>query len=464
MLEQSPIKLNSQTEALKDPFSLPGPKGKFLAGNAIDFGKNPLAFLTMCAKEYGEMVPIRLGKTKGVVVTNPKYVEQLLKDREVFVKPEALKSMRALLGQGLLTSEGETWFRQRRLAQPVFHQKRIGGYADVMVQLTEKMLANWKDGEKKNIQVEMMNLTFNIVMKTLFTSDVTEEQASDVSHAMFVAAEWMFIQRRSFIRLPEDFPTPSNLRYKDAIQRFNKQIFQIISQRRSSGENPGDLLSMMMQAQDEDDGSKMNDKQLRDEIATLIFAGHETTANTLAWTWMLLSQNPEALAKLQQELKEVLGGRAPQYEDFPALRYTNMVIKETMRLYPVVWNIIAETSRECEMGGYRIGGEWAVISSPWVMHRSERFFDEPEVFKPERWEGDLEKKLPVGVYAPFGGGPRTCIGKSFALMEAALILATICQKYEISLEPNQTIIPQATITLQPKNGIQVVLHRISSQQ
>ncbi|PAX56532.1 cytochrome P450 [Brunnivagina elsteri] len=451
------MKLDTPSQTLKDPFSLPGPKGKFLAGNAIDFGKNPLFFLTQCAKEYGEIVPIHLGQRKAVVVTNPKYVEYLLKDREVFVKPEALKSMRSLLGQGLLTSEGETWFHQRRLAQPVFHQKRIGGYADVMVDYTEIMLAHWKDGETKNIQAEMMRLTFNIVMKTLFSSDVTEEQARDVSEAMHVSADWMLKQRRSFITFPESFPTPSNLHYKNAIDRLNKQVYQIIKQRRASGEDPGDLLSMMMNARDEDDGSQMSDKQLRDEITTLIFAGHETTANTLAWTWMLLSQYPEAQAKLQQEVKQVLGDRPPTFADLPALSYTSAIVKETMRLYPVVWNIIAETSRECEMGDYRIGADWTVISSPWVMHRSEAYFEQAELFKPERWEGDFEKKLPNGVYTPFGGGPRTCIGKSFALMEAALLLVAIAQKFEISLVPNQTIIPQATITLQPKNSIQVVL-------
>ncbi len=390
-------------------------------------------------------------------------MERFLKDRELFVKPQLLKRLHDLLGQGLLTSEGETWFKQRRLAQPVFHQKRIATYGEVMVDYTEQMLTSWKDGETREIQGEMMRLTFNIVMKILFSSDVTEEQAQSVTHAMSVAADWLMVARKALIPyLSDRFPSPLNLRYKSAMQNMDKHIYEIIQQRRKSGENPGDLLSMMMQAQDEDDGSKMNDKQLRDEIATLIFAGHETSANTLTWTWMLLSQNPEVLAKLKQELKEVLGDRSPTIADLPSLRYTNLVIKESMRLYPVVWNMFSETSADCEIGGYHVPAGCTIIGSQWVMQRDPRFWEQPETFNPDRWAGDLEKQLPRGVYAPFGDGPRICIGRSFALMEVVLLLAAIAQKFELTLVPGQTIIPQPTITLQPKDGIKMVLKQLST--
>ncbi|MEM9926517.1 MAG: cytochrome P450 [Cyanobacteria bacterium P01_D01_bin.50] len=446
----------------QDVFSLPSPKGNFLLGNLIDFAKDPLFFMTKWVREYGEIVPLHLGKTKAILLTKPEHIQQVLKDRETFIKTMALKSMHALLGKGLLTSEEETWFRQRRLAQPVFHQKLISSYGEVMVEYTQKMLADWQHGETKDIQAQMMRLTFNIVMKTLFNSDASDGEASDVAQAMHVAAEWMLAQRRSLIPLPQQFPTRNNLRYQNAIQKLDNYIYKFINKRRSSSEDSGDLLSMMMQARDEDDGSQMSDKQLRDEMATLIFAGHETTANTLAWTWMLLSQYPETQAKLQQEVKQVLGDRPAQITDIPALSYTRMVIKESMRLYPVVWLITADTSRECEIGNYKVPAGCGVFASQWVMHRWERYFEEPELFKPERWEGDLEKQLPPGVYTPFGGGPRTCIGKNFALMESVLLLATIAQKFEISLIPNQSIIPQPTITLQPKNGIQVLLKRIEN--
>ncbi|BDA67302.1 cytochrome P450 [Rivularia sp. IAM M-261] len=442
---------------IQDVFTLPRPKGNFILGNIIEFGKDALGFMTQCAQQYGDIVPLHLGNSPTILVTNPNYIEQILKDRELFGKAKALKNLNALLGQGLLVSEGETWFRQRRLAQPMFHQKRIGSYGEVMVDYTNKMLLTWQDGETRDINADMMRLTFNIVMKTLFSSDVTEDQAHAVAQAMSVAAEWFLARRKSPVSLPEQFPTPSNLRYKYAVGEMDKHIYKIINQRRASGEDTGDLLSMMMQARDEDDGSQMSDKQLRDEIATLIFAGHETSANTLAWTWMLLSQHPEVQAKLQQEYKDVLGDRSPTVADLSALPYTNMVIKESMRLFPVVWNMVSETTRDCEIGNYHVPAGCTIIMSQWVMHRSNRYFKQPEVFNPERWAGDLEKQLPRGVYTPFGDGPRICIGKSFALMESVLLLATIAQKFEITLIPGQTITPEATITLQPNKSIKVIV-------
>ncbi len=463
MLSTKQTKSNTPTQS-GNIFDLPHPKGSLIAGHAADFGRDPLGFLTKCAQEYGEIIPLRFANNRALFVTNPKYVERFLKERDLFVKPQLLKRLHDLLGQGLLTSEGETWFRQRRLAQPVFHQKRIATYGEVMVDYTEKMLASWKDGETREIQGEMMRLTFNIVMKILFSSDVTEEQAQSVTHAMSVAADWLMVARKALVPyLSDRFPSPLNIRYKNAMRQMDKHIYDIIQQRRTSGENPGDLLSMMMQAQDEDDGSRMSDKQLRDEIATLIFAGHETSANTLTWAWMLLSQNPEVQTKLRQELKEVLGDRLPTIADLPSLRYTNLVIKESMRLYPVVWNMFSETSADCEIGGYHVPAGCTIIGSQWVMQRDPRFFEQPEVFNPDRWAGDLEKQLPRGAYVPFGDGPRICIGRSFALMEVVLLLAAIAQKFELTLVPGQTIIPQPTITLQPKDGIKMVLKKLVNE-
>ena len=459
MLNTKQTKSDTRTQTLQDIFTLPGPKGKFLVGNAIEFGQDPLGFMTECAQQYGEMIPLRFGNSSGLFLTNPDYIEQLLKDRESFVTSKRLKTLETLLGQGLLTSDGDTWFRQRRLAQPVFHQKRIASYGAVMVDYTAKMLETWRDGETKDIQAEIMRLTFNIVMKTLFSSDVTEEEAGAVSEAMSVAAEWFLARLKSPVPvLPERFPSPANLRYRAAVRRMDENIYKIIKQRRTlGGEDPGDLLSMMMQARDEDDNTQMSDKQLRDAIATLIFAGHETSANTLAWAGMLLSQHPEVQSKLQQELKEVLSDRLPTMADLPALDYTNLVIKESMRLYPVVWMLDFQATKDCEMGGYRVPTDCSVFMSQWVMHRSDRYFEQPLVFNPDRWAGDFEKKLPRGVYLPFGDGPRTCIGRSFAMMESILLLATIAQKFEMTLVPGQSIVPQPTITLQPSNGVKVVL-------
>lgn len=459
--------MNSQTDSIEteksqpteNPFSLPAPKGNFLLGNLIDFAKDPLLFMTKCFEEYGEIVPLRLADKKAILISKPEYIQQILRERDTFHRSNTLKSLYALLGKGILTSEGETWFRQRRLSQPIFHKKRINNYGEVMVEYSEKMVANWEDGQILDIQTQMMRLSFDIVMKTIFNRDASEQQAGDVAKAMNISAKWLLAQIQSLVPIPAQVPTPGNISYLSSIKKLDKYIYQIIGERRISNEDTGDLLSMMMQAKDEDDGSQMTDKQLRDEIATLIFAGHETSANTLTWIWMLLSQNPDKQVKLQQELKQVLGDRSPQISDIPNLPYTNMVIKEAMRLYPVVWNVNAETSRECKIGNYQVPADCSIFVSQWIMHRSEKYFEDAQSFKPERWESDLEKQLPAGVYIPFGGGPRTCIGKNFALMEAVLLLTTIAQKFEINLVPNQTIIPAPTVTLQPKNGIKVSLKK-----
>ncbi|MBW4682870.1 MAG: cytochrome P450 [Microcoleus vaginatus WJT46-NPBG5] len=441
----------------QDIFDLPGPEGNSLVGNLVDFGQSPLEFMTKCVQKYGDIIPLRLGLTPACVLANPEYIQYVLKERELFVKSRGLKALKTLLGEGLLSSEGDSWFRQRRLTQPIFHQKRIAGYGEVMVAYTERMLESWKDGETRDVHADMMRLTLNIVMKTIFNSNITEGEAKDVAHALDVAMDWFESKRKQGFLILEWFPRPENIRYRNAIQQLDKNIYKIINQRRVSGEDSGDLLSMLMQAQDEEDGSKMTDKQLRDEAATLILAGHETTANTLAWTWMLLSQNPEARTKLQEELKEVLGDRAPTMADLPRLRYTDMVIKEAMRLYPAVANMARQAIKDYEIGGYQVPAGCAIIMSQWVMHRHPRYFEDAEQFKPERWAGDLEKQLPRGVYFPFGDGPRICIGKGFALMEAVLLLATIAQKFELNLVPEHPIVPQPSITLRPEYGIKVTL-------
>ncbi|HEY9298302.1 MAG TPA: cytochrome P450, partial [Phormidium sp.] len=368
----------------QDIFDLPGPEGNSLVGNLADFGRNPLEFMTECVRKYGDITPLRLGLAPACVLANPEYIQYVLKERELFVKSRGLKALKTLLGEGLLSSEGDSWFRQRRLTQPIFHQKRIAGYGEVMVAYTERMLESWKDGETRDVHADMMRLTLNIVMKTIFNSDVTEGEAKDVAHALDVAMDWFESKRKQGFLILEWFPRPENIRYRNAIQQLDKNIYKIINQRRVSGEDQGDLLSMLMQAQDEEDGSKMTDKQLRDEAATLILAGHETTANTLAWTWMLLSQYPEARTKLQEELKEVLGDRVPTMADLPRLRYTDMVIKEAMRLYPAVATMARQTIKDCEIGGYQVPAGCAIIMSQWVMHRHPHYFEDPEEFKPER--------------------------------------------------------------------------------
>ena len=400
------------------------------------------------------LIPLQLGLTPACLIVNPDYIEQVLKDRNSFVKSKGFRALKTLLGEGLLTSEGESWFRQRRLAQPIFHQKQINGYGKIMVEYSEAM-SDWADGETRDVHADMMSLTLKIVMKCIFNQDVGEGEAKNVANALDVAMDWFESKRKQNFLIWEWFPRPENIRYRNAINKMDESIYSLIQQKRESNQDGKDLLSMLMQARDEDDNSQMSDRQLRDEVATLMLAGHETTANALSWTWMLLAQHHRVETKLWDELKTVLDGRLPTIEDLPRLQYTNMVIKESMRLYPPVSLFGRETVSDYQLDDYQIPAGCSVTISQWVMHRHPKYFDNSEEFIPERWENDLEKRLSRGVYIPFGDGPRICIGKGFAMMEAVLILATIAQKYKLELVKDHPIVPQPSITLRPEHGIKV---------
>jgi cytochrome P450 len=434
----------------KDLLLLPSPDVTTALEN---YSRDPLGFMTYCARNFGEIVPLHFEGELFCLLTNPDLITEVFKDRRLFVKAKDLRILRGLLGNGLLISEGDFWQRQRQLTQPVFHQQRIDSYGNAMVDYTQRMLQTWHENKILNVHDEMMRLTLNIVMKTIFNLDVSDRDASHVTNALDEAMNWYAMQKQDADSACAD------RRYHDAIALLDETIYATIARRRNSESEGDDLLGMLMQVQDADDGSRMSDKQLRDEVATLMLAGHETTANTLSWTWMLLAQHPKVRTKLVEELNTVLNGRAPAIADLPQLLYTHNVIKEAMRLYPPVTDVSREASRDCEIGGYSIPKGCTLIMSQWVMHRDPRYFSAPESFAPERWENDLEKQLPRGVYFPFGDGPRVCIGKSFALMEAVLILATLAQKFQLELESNGAIELQPSITLRPKHGIQVVLKK-----
>ncbi|BAY18324.1 cytochrome P450 [Anabaenopsis circularis NIES-21] len=443
----------------KDVFELSAPPVNSIVGHLQQLGQDPLGFLSRC-RDYGDIVPLQLGLTSACLVTNPDYIEEVLKNRTDFIKSRGLRSLKTLLGEGLLTAEGESWFWQRRLAQPVFHQKRINAYSQIMVDYTNQMLQRWGDGETHDIHADMMRLTLEIVMKCIFSAEVDGGEAKVVAHALDVAMNWFESKRKQNFLVWEWFPRPENISYRQAIAQMNEAIYKLIQQRRSSQEKTNDLLTMLMEAKDEQTGQQMDDKLLRDEVATLMLAGHETTANTLSWTWMLLSQNPEVREKLQSELDQVLQGKLPTLEDLGKLVYTQQVIKESMRLYPPVSLMGREAAVDTQIGDYEIPQGTSIMISQWVMHRHPKYFENPEVFQPERWTEELEKQLPKGVYIPFGDGPRICIGKGFAQMEAALLLATIAQSFQIDLVPGYPIVPQPSITLRPENGLKVEIKRI----
>ncbi len=433
----------------------PGPKGKFLTGNLAEFHKDILSFYTRCAQEYGDVAQFRLGMRRLVLLNHPDYIEQVLVTQgKNFAKlTYVLKLLLPLLGKGLLTSDGDFWLRQRRLIQPVFSKQRIESYADCMVNYALRMMEKWENGEKRDIYQEMVQLTLEIVAKVLFDADVAHD-TPEVGKALTVVM-YNFLNRwGALLPLPPSFPTPGNLRYQRSIHRLDQIIYRFIKERRESQEEREDLLSVLLRARDED-GSRMTDKQLRDEAMTLFLAGHETTANAMGFTWYLLAQHPEVVEKIQQEVDTVLEGRIPTAADVSRLKYTEAVIYESMRLYPPAYAFGRITRQDFEVGGYHIPAGTTVLVSQWVMHRDSRFWTNPETFSPERWLDGSTKDLPKFAYFPFGGGPRLCIGSNFALMETVLLLATMVPRVRMDLIPDQVFKLRPGVTLKPEFGIQV---------
>ena len=442
------------SHSIPDKFP-PGPRSGLRRWSSGPLGNDPLAYFTELTQRYGDVAGLRLLSFRTIYINHPDLIEDVLVNHaRRYTKGRVLRANRRVFGEGLLTSEGDFWLRQRRLAQPAFHRARIAAYAGTMVEYTERLLQDWRHGEERDAHQEMMRLTLQIVGKTLFDADV-ERDAQDVGKSLELLLEIGADFRRA-IFVPEWLPTPSNLRVRRAVRQIENILYRIIAERRASGHDSGDLLSMLLAAQDED-GSRMTDKQLRDETITLFLAGHETTANTMAWTWWLLAQNPAVEAKLHAELDAVLAGRAPSLEDLPKLTYAGHVITESMRLYPPAWGMARLAIEEHEIAGYPVKKGMGVAFSQWVVHRDPRWYESPAEFRPERWQGDLLKRLPRFAYFPFGGGPRQCIGNSFALMEATLILATVAQKFRLKLVPGHAVVPLASITLRPRYGIRVTL-------
>jgi cytochrome P450 len=327
-----------------------------------------------------------------------------------------------------------------------------------MARYAEQMQGAWADGQTLNIASEMMRLTLQIVGKTLFDTDVLGK-AEEVGDALTTAMHGFNAEVNALVHIPRTWPTPANRRNREAARRLDAIIYRIIAERRRSGEDRGDLLSMLLHAQDEDDGSFMTDTQVRDEAMTLFLAGHETTANALAWSWHLLAQHPDVYARVREEADGVLGGRTPTFADLPELAYTLQVFKETMRLYPPAHTIGRQATRPVELGGYELAAGSVVLISPYVMHRRPDYFPDPERFDPERFTPEAEERLPRFAYMPFGGGPRICIGNHFALMEGHLLLAALAQRVTFELVPRQRIEPEPLITLRPKRAISMVVRR-----
>ena len=406
----------------------PGPRYSFPFAGLFAYRRGPLPYLENLAKQYGDISFFKIGPQQAFFLNHPDLIKHVLvTNNQNFIKGRVLQRAKRLLGEGLLTSEDEFHRRQRRLAQPAFHRQRVATYADVMTEYAVRTSEHWRDGETLDMSVEMMRLTLAIVGKTLFDADV-ESDSDEVGDAMGVLMEFFDTLTLPFFELLQKLPLPQLRRFDNARERLDGIIYRLIEDRRRSGTDRGDLLSMLLMAQDEEgDGGRMTDQQLRDELLTIFLAGHETTANALTWTWYLLSQHEDIEKNLQAEFDDVLTGRLPTFEDVARLRYTEMVLAESMRLYPPAWAIGRLSKVDCEIGGYEVPARTLVLMSQYVMHRDERFFPDPLVFDPMRWTAEARESRPQFSYFPFGGGPRRCIGEGFALMEGVLLIAALAQ-------------------------------------
>jgi cytochrome P450 len=430
-----------------------------LTGHLRELRGDRLAFYARCLREYGDVVALRFVSRRVYLIGHPDLVESVLVTQaRNFIKHFALRLNPWTLGRSLLTSEGDFWLRQRRLIQPAFQRQRIAGFAADMVAAAERLLATWGPGQRRDIDAEMMRLTLDVTGRTLFGSDVSGD-AAEVGEAMRVLQRCFLALFTSAVPVPPWLPTRTNLRLRRAVRRLDAIIYRLIAERRAGGGDRGDLLSLLLHARDEDDGGGMTDKQVRDEAMTLFLAGHETTALNLAWAWYLLATHPDVEARLVGEWRQVLGGRRPTIDDLPRLRFTEHVVFEALRLYPPAFAIGREAVGECELGGFRVPRGTTILMSIWGMHRDPRWFDRPGEFRPERWEPGAARQVPKYAYFPFGGGPRLCIGNTFALTEAVLVLATLGQRYRFTVVPGHPVVPWPNLTLRPRDGIPAVLQK-----
>jgi cytochrome P450 len=438
----------------------PGPKPSLL-GSFIyrPGGADPLEFFTNLARTYGDVSAYRMAGEQLFLVNEPRLIRDVLvTHHRNFTKSRGLERSKRLLGEGLLTSEGAMHLRQRRLMQPAFHRDRVAGYGDLMVGYADRLRRTWTDGATVDVAREMNRLTLSIVGKTLFDVDV-EQQAAAVGEALTAVMESFWMTLLPFAQVLERLPVPKLRRARMARARLDAIIYRMIADRRTSGRDHGDLLSMLLAAQDEEDGGGMTDRQVRDEAMTIFLAGHETTANALTWTWHLLSTAPDVEARLHAEVDRVLGGRLPAVGDLAALQQVERVVTESMRLYPPAWIIGRRAIEEYRLGQYVVPARSILVMSQYVMHRDPRFYADPERFDPDRWTPEFRAALPKFAYFPFGGGPRQCIGESFAWMELILLVATISQRWRLRMVANHPVVPQPLITLRARHGMRMTVEK-----
>lgn len=421
----------------------------------------PLEFLPGLAREYGDVAVFHIGKQPVALISSPDLIRDILVTHgKQFHKGRGLERAKILLGNGLLTSEDDFHLRQRRLAQPAFHRARVAAYGATMAEYAERRSAEWRDGETLDISREMAAYTLAVVGKTLFDADI-EGEAHEIGEALSAAIVAFNFSVLPFGDFLLSLPLPAVRRFRRGRDRLDATIYRMIAERRKSGEDRGDLLSMLLLAHDtEGDGSGMTDLALRDEAMTLLLAGHETTANLLTWSFYLLSQYPEAEARLHAEV-DALGSAPLGADDVARLPYTRAVMAESMRLFPPAWIVGRRTLDEYQIGEYTLPARAYVLMSQWIVHRDPRWWDDAEVFRPERWlpgGSALDPTRPKFSYFPFAAGTRVCIGEQFAWMEGMLALATFARKWKLRLVEGHRVVPQPIVTLRSRYGMRMVTH------
>jgi len=430
----------------------PGPRSRIPFRYLRALQRDPIPFFQKLATDYGDASQFHVGPQQIFFFNHPDLIRELLvTQHRSFHKSRVLQRSKIIFGEGLLTSEEEVHRRQRRLVQPAFHRERIARYAEVMIERAARL--SWKDGEVLDVHQEMMRLTLSVVAKTLFDADVDQE-ADEIGAALTSLVDLFPTLINPIANLLRKLPLPQTMRFRRSLERLDQTVYGIIDERRKSGQDRGDLLSMLLMAVDEEDGGSMNDQQLRDEAMTLFLAGHETTANALAWTWYLLSLNPDAANAMHRELAAVLGDRTPTPADYARLPYTEMVVAESMRMFPPAWAVSRLAVEDAMIGEWLVPKGAVVVAAQAVTHRDPRWFPDPSRFDPLRFTPEAKASRPKLSYFPFGAGPRICIGEGFAWMEAVLIVATIAQRWRLELV-SRDVTPQASITLRPKGGIRM---------
>ncbi len=430
-------------------------------GYFLRFATDPFGFVQERFDRYGDIYYAPSDGTGLFVLRHPDHIREVLALRANKFRKEhsAMRRLSQVLGQGLLTADGESWKRHRKMIQPAFHPARLAAYARVMVEQTERAIAHWQDGEVRDISREMVEVTLRVVSHALFGHDVGG-QANTVAHAMDTLNTAM---GRPDL-LPRSLPSPGRMKVRRMVSKLDALVYGLIDERNEAIARDGhvgsdDLLSSLVMATDQDGGGGLSRQQVRDELVTLLLAGHETTSHALTWTWMLLSRNPGHRDRLHAQLDQVLSGRAPTFEDLDALPLTERVLKESMRLFPPAFVLARRAVEDTEIGGYAVPAGSEVVIWTRLTHRDPRFFDAPEVFSPDRFTPQAEAALPKMAYLPFGGGPRACIGARFSLVESRLILATIARRFRLELAPGQRVREKPGVTLAPRGGLPMRLHR-----